>query len=161
MDKELVAEAQRMIKDTRRFRLSLNALINRGMVKYGINVPQCTVLGLLAETEEMTMGALSEAIGTTMGAATNLVDRLVYAGHVEREHSKEDRRIVKVRMTSQGRELLDRIYAEGEVYFGRFLNEIKPEDRRTFFEVYEKLTELIRAALLKSETPSTTEPQRR
>jgi len=151
MDEEGGTEAQQMIKDIRRFRLAFTTLVNRRMVKYGINVPQCTVLALLGETKETTMGALSDAIGTTMGAATNLVDRLVHAGHVKREHDKDDRRIVRVMLTPQGRELLDRVYAEGETFFARLLSEIKPEDRQTFFQVYEKLTQLMQETLLQGE----------
>ena len=157
MEPEAVAEAQRLIRAIRWFRLAMSALVSRRMAKHGVNLPQCTVLALLGETEQMTMSALSEAIGTTMGAATNLVDRLVHAGHVKRERSRKDRRVVNVGVTPEGRQVLRSVWAEGEVYFSRFLGEIPEEDRRTFFRVYERLAERMREDLLKPEDLPKTE----
>jgi DNA-binding MarR family transcriptional regulator len=56
---------------------------------------------------ELTAGALNRAAMVTSGAITNRIDRLAARGLVERVHDEEDRRSVRVRLTDQGRALVD------------------------------------------------------
>ena len=81
----------------------------------GISHPQYTVLWVLCladAPEGLPMGALADGLLTRSADATRLVDRLLVAGHVSREPSPEDRRVVLVSPTDQGRRLFDRLTAE-------------------------------------------------
>ena len=49
----------------------------------------------------------------TMGAVTNLADRLINAGFASRERGTEDRRVVKVQLTDEGRKVLEKAVEAG------------------------------------------------
>jgi len=148
MDKDVLMDSEMLLAAFREFRLGMQYWIERTVVKTGLTHPQLVLLALLDDMGESTMTALTEKLGTTMGAVTNLVDRLVYAGVIEREHDTEDRRVVKVRLKDEGRELVRQANSEITNYLARFFGEVPPKDRKTFIGVYRKMGELIRADAL-------------
>jgi DNA-binding MarR family transcriptional regulator len=78
----------------------------------GITHPQYTVLWVLCLTDSpggLPMGALADGLLTRSADATRLVDRLLAAGHVTREPSPTDRRVVLVSPTEQGLRLFERL----------------------------------------------------
>jgi len=77
--------------------------------KFGITEQQWRVLRVLSEVPEIP---LTELAGVTLIPAPSLVgviDRLQTAGLVARHPAKQDRRVVFVTATLQGRELLERL----------------------------------------------------
>lgn len=59
-----------------------------------------------SEDEEVTAGQLAKAADLTPASVTALLDQLEREGMVERRRSDEDRRLVVVSLTDQGRALL-------------------------------------------------------
>ncbi|MEA4959644.1 MAG: MarR family transcriptional regulator, partial [Anaerolineaceae bacterium] len=57
--------------------------------------------------KEVTNNDLSRRLGVSMPAASQLVDRLVEMGLVEREDNPADRRSKYLTLTAQGRQTLD------------------------------------------------------
>lgn len=71
------------------------------------------ILMLLSEkTDPLTMGELSLELNVPMSTATRIVDGLVRRDMVERVNDANDRRIVRVGMSRNGRKL----YETGRVY---------------------------------------------
>ena len=58
----------------------------------------------LASNDSMTMGELSATLSVPLSTATRIVDLLVKAGYVQRLQDPDDRRIVRVAFTDQGKE---------------------------------------------------------
>ena len=65
----------------------------------------------------------------TSGAITNRIDKLEQKGLVERVRDTGDRRSVRIRLTAEGRELIDRLLAEHVANEARMLQGLAPEDR--------------------------------
>jgi DNA-binding MarR family transcriptional regulator len=61
---------------------------------------------LLDRNKEVTMTELVEYINSPMSTATGIVDRLVKGGYIHRGRSETDRRIVVLRLTEAGSELI-------------------------------------------------------
>ena len=59
------------------------------------------------------MSDLASSLGVTLATATGIVDRLVDRDIVERENSREDRRVVVCRLSAKGHELTDRLFTSG------------------------------------------------
>ncbi|CAM3939385.1 MarR family transcriptional regulator [Nocardia ninae] len=55
----------------------------------------------------LTAGALIKVAMVTSGAITNRIDRLVAKGWIERQPCPEDRRVIRVRLTPEGRKVID------------------------------------------------------
>jgi len=72
---------------------------------YVITPPQWGALELLLAQDGMTIGAMSQKRGVDAPAATGMITRLEQMGLVERRHDREDRRVVKVYLTAEGRDI--------------------------------------------------------
>jgi DNA-binding MarR family transcriptional regulator len=70
---------------------------------YVITPPQWGALSLLLVDDGMTIGTMSQKRGVDAPAATGIITRLEQNGLVERRHDREDRRVVKVYLTDEGR----------------------------------------------------------
>ena len=62
----------------------------------GITGPQAMVMGILDEQKKMKITELSNKISLSNSTVSGIIDRLEKQGMVERERSKEDRRVVYV-----------------------------------------------------------------
>ncbi|TMC86159.1 MAG: winged helix-turn-helix transcriptional regulator [Chloroflexi bacterium] len=72
---------------------------------YVITPPQWGALELLLAQDGMTIGAMSQKRGVDAPAATGIITRLEQMGLVERRHDRKDRRVVKVYLTAEGRDI--------------------------------------------------------
>jgi len=78
-----------------------------------LTTPQLKVVLLLYLNGSAKMSELASSLGVTLATATGVIDRLVDRDVVERENSREDRRVVVCRLSKKGQELTDRLYTSG------------------------------------------------
>src|SRR6478752_2723234 len=77
------------------------------LVRLGISMAQLHVMHMLEGHGKLPMSRLAEMLDVSLSAATGLVDRVEERGFVERIRVPSDRRIVLVRITIAGRQMLD------------------------------------------------------
>jgi DNA-binding MarR family transcriptional regulator len=77
----------------------------------GLSVPQYNVLRILrgAEPEGLQTYEVAQRMVTRAPNITRLVDKLEAAALLTRTRSTEDRRVVRLRISSQGMQVLDRL----------------------------------------------------
>jgi DNA-binding MarR family transcriptional regulator len=80
---------------------------SRRLVELGVSMTHFHVLTLLRHHDAMSMGRLAELMGASMSAATGIIDRMEERGLVERVRVPNDRRVVVVRPTRGGIDLVD------------------------------------------------------
>jgi DNA-binding MarR family transcriptional regulator len=73
---------------------------------YIVTPPQWGVISLLHETDGLTVGTISHRRALDAPTITGIVRRLEQSGLVERRHSREDRRVVKVYLTPEGQDII-------------------------------------------------------
>jgi DNA-binding MarR family transcriptional regulator len=156
MDKDVRTDTEMLLAAFREFRLGMQNWIEKTGSKTTLTHPQMILLAVLDDLGESTMTALTRKMGTTMGAVTNLVDRLVYAGFLDRQHDTQDRRVVKVRLKDEGRDLIRSANAEIVEYLARFFGQVPARDRKTFLAVYRKVGDLVRADEVADKTSAST-----
>ena len=117
----------------------LCSLANSCLAKAKLNIPQFNALSIISERNEVTMSVLSRELGVTMGAGTNLMDRVVDNGLVERRRSGTDRRVVKVALTPKGKESLSQATALLMEFWSKVFAEIDPADRARFLGTYRRI----------------------
>ncbi len=88
---------------------SLRCAGSQRLVKLGISMTHFHVLTLLRHNEAMPMGRLADILDASMSNATGIVDRMEERGLVERVRVPGDRRIVLVRPTQAGLDLVDEV----------------------------------------------------
>lgn len=69
----------------------------------------------------LPVSRLAEWLGVSAAGATGMVGRMEERGLVERSRDERDRRVVLVRLTTTGRELLDEIGSRGRASLRRVL----------------------------------------
>lgn len=74
----------------------------------GISGAQVWVLATIAESPDITVSRLSQELSVHVSTASNLLEKLASAGLVERLRDEEDRRVVRLRLTDAGREVVKR-----------------------------------------------------
>ena len=101
------------------------------------------VLRAIGRHERCIMTAIANAIRLSLSSATGLIDRLVEKNLVRRDRSHEDRRVVQVELTDQGREL--HVAAlESQVQFVRgALKALNPEEQDSLLSLIGRISERI------------------
>ncbi len=89
---------------------------------YVITPPQWGVLSLLHEQEGQAIGTLSQQRAIDAPTMTGIVKRLEQSGLVERKHDREDRRLVKVYLTDEGRDIM-RFLPDAAIEFSKTMTQ--------------------------------------
>ena len=79
---------------------------------YGLTTSQFGVLEALHHLGPLPLGELAGKLLVSGGNVTYVMDLLEEQGLVARERSVEDRRVVRARLTAQGRSLVERVFPE-------------------------------------------------
>lgn len=88
---------------------SLRCAGSQRLVRLGISMTHFHVLTLLRHHDAMPMGRIAEILDASMSSATGIIDRMEERGLVERVRVPDDRRIVLVRPTQTGHDLVDEV----------------------------------------------------
>ena len=109
----------------------------------GIDLPvtpsHIYLLNYLKNQHECMMTDISNYLGVTLGAVTSLVDRLYDFGLVCRERSEVDRRLVMIRLSVDGEELLKKIDKRRQEIFNYYLQDMDEEEILYLSKVTEKI----------------------
>ncbi len=124
----------------------LSAEENRELTGLGITPSQINALLVLYFHEDLTMGELSSEIYLAESAATRLVNRLVNLNLVKRRGDEKDRRVVRVALTSYGRQLSRLVFERRSFRFNNLAEHLDPSERENLvtslqavMRVYENL----------------------
>ncbi|MCA1059884.1 MarR family transcriptional regulator [Rossellomorea aquimaris] len=101
--------------------------------------PQFFILYLLSTSEDMKSTELAEKLDVKPSAITVMIDRLLKNDLVARERDEKDRRIVKLQLTSLGREIFEKAKGKRREIFSRYLAYLGEEDVDQLVTIYEKL----------------------
>jgi DNA-binding MarR family transcriptional regulator len=93
--------------------------------------PRASLLSIVAFRGPLAMTRLAEVEQVSVPAITKTVSRLESQGLVTRERSDQDRRLVLVRVTPKGRELLEQGRAARVRGVADLLTGLSADDRRT------------------------------
>jgi DNA-binding MarR family transcriptional regulator len=98
------------------------------------------ILMLLSQNvEPLTMGELSSELSVPMSTATRIVDGLVRAEMVERVNDANDRRVVRVGMSKNGRELYETGMAYNKQRITKLLKDFTAEEQTQLLNLMNKL----------------------
>ncbi len=139
----------------------LNAEESRELTGLGITPSQINALLVLYFHDNLTMGKLSQEIYLAESAATRLVNRLVNLNLVKRRGDDKDRRVVRVTLTSYGRELSRLVFERRSFRFNNLAQHLEQSERenlvvslQSVMRVFEEL-EKTRVPAANNNTPGT------
>lgn len=95
----------------------------------GLTNLQLGALGAVYRHSNCMMSDLAQDMFVVPPAATRIVDELVGKNLIERIADDKDRRVVRLRITEQGREAVDRVHQEASVLLAQVLEEMGEEEQ--------------------------------
>jgi DNA-binding MarR family transcriptional regulator len=102
---------QLVLETVQKFRLIIGAVRQHSRAleaACGIGGAQVWMLATIADAPDITVTQLGKALSVHVSTASNLLDKLARAGLVERLRGEEDRRLVRLRLTDRGRDIVAR-----------------------------------------------------
>ncbi len=108
---------------------------------YGISISQSHILDTLAEEGDITMQQLARRMYKSVSTMTRVVGQLVRRGYVKRRQDPEDRRVVHVSVTPQGKAIVAAVNRDLIETQKAVLQSIPAEQWAGAFKVLEALAE--------------------
>ena len=94
----------------------------------------------LADRGALTMTDFSEALGVPLSTATRMVERLIDKGLAVRSRIEDDRRVVRVELSEQGKTLNQHFLEQRTAMGRRMLSPLTHGEREIFIELMTKIT---------------------
>lgn len=100
-----------------------------------LTLPQFFILDYLTRQGESKMTDLALFLGVTTAAMTGIVERLVKNKFVQRIYEPEDRRIIKIKPTTKGLELVKKINLQKRQMIIKTFGRISQKEREDYLNV--------------------------
>lgn len=113
------------------------------LYKGKITLQQFVVLDYLHKESESKMTSLAHFMHITTAAMTGLVDRLVRDGYVHRLNYPKDRRIIRVKLTGRGEDLVKRVNSQRRKMVIGIFSRISKQDRHDYLRVLTRIQEVL------------------
>jgi DNA-binding MarR family transcriptional regulator len=110
----------------------------------GLSMPQFSILMQLYYRGHCGISDIRDRFEITAAAASQLVEKLVQAGLIERTEAAEDRRAKQVQLSTKGRQLLEKGMRDRYRWMDGLTQELDPEARDQIASALVQLTEATR-----------------
>ncbi|HNQ50034.1 MAG TPA: MarR family transcriptional regulator [Candidatus Omnitrophota bacterium] len=104
-----------------------------------ITPPQIFILIYLNKMGELRMTDVARYLSVTTAAATGIVDRLVRGGYVSRVYDPSDRRIIRVRLTEKGKDLVKNLIVHKVARIKEIFSRLSDKDRTDYLRVLTRI----------------------
>ncbi|GIF20207.1 DNA-binding MarR family transcriptional regulator [Actinoplanes tereljensis] len=95
-------------------------------VEADVTIPQFRALVVLATRGSMRGADIAEELNVNPSTGTRMTDRLVGKGLVRRVRSTDDRRVVQLRLSAAGRDIVEKVMARRRTELERIVAETAP-----------------------------------
>jgi len=106
----------------------------------GLSMPQFSILMQLHHRGNCAIGDISERFDITNAAASQLVDKLVQSGLIQREEDPNDRRAKLLNLTDKGRDLIQQGIEERYRWVDELGSKLSVEERAQVSEALNIMT---------------------
>ena len=121
-------------------RRSMSAFL-RNARDYGVSMQQIGVLFYLFRKEHCGVSEIGIDLGVTNAAASQMIDRLVQQGYLERSEDPHDRRGKQLVLTGRGKDLIEQIMRARQQWIEELADELTPEEQEQITTSLHLLTE--------------------
>ena len=137
-DSYILICTHRMVKDLDRETTRISA-------SYGLTFPQFMVLEALLHKDGMTVGEIKDTILSSNGTIPVIINNLVKLKMVQRDKDPEDHRKSVVRLTEQGRKLIEQVNPENEKMYTERFDVWTTEEEKELIRLLSKYHKRLRA----------------
>ncbi len=110
-----------------------------------LSVSEAHALRDLSRLDGCSQTDLGNVLHLEKSTVSRLVNQLKTRGWVECDRDPDDRRVVRVRLTGQGRRVAGQVAASRSAYFARIVEGIPPAERETVITAFETVVKALDA----------------
>ena len=110
----------------------------------GLSMPQLSILMQLHYKGAFSISEVSERFEITPAAASQLVDKLVQSGFIQREEDPKDRRSKLLNLTDKGRDLLQRGNQERNRWVDKLAGKLTADEQAKVSEALNIMTDAVK-----------------
>jgi MarR family transcriptional regulator, organic hydroperoxide resistance regulator len=125
---EEVSKGIRVVKVLKKVMTTIKQRMGGHFKEMNLTGPQGMMIGTLAHYGEMKVSDLSEKLGLSNSTVSGIIDRLESQELVERTRSKEDRRVVYVKVTDKCKKNSQEHFEEINKMFEEIMDKASPEE---------------------------------
>jgi DNA-binding MarR family transcriptional regulator len=126
---------------------------SKGLMGFPVNSSQLKAMAAFHEDRRYSMGELCKIANVKMPSMTEVVDRLEKEGFVERVRDSEDRRVVRVQLTSSGRKAHDQILKTREQELFNIFGILDDMEREKFLKALQTASKTMKKVAGKYNAP--------
>lgn len=109
----------------------------------GISFPQSLALMQLHHKNMCGVSDIAGFLDVTPAAASQMIDKLVQEGYVERAEDPNDRRVKQLTLTSKGKRMIEKTHELNQTWLSDLAHSLAPDEQA---EISNALTRLTKAA---------------
>ena len=106
---------------------------------------QFQALDLIKRLPDSSLSTVASELRLSKSSATQLIERLVTAGFVSREQDNDDKRVIKLSLTTSGSKERDILAKKLHSHCSLLLNQIPQEDLEQLLIIHKKLLKHLRS----------------
>jgi DNA-binding MarR family transcriptional regulator len=122
----------------------------KSQIEEELTIDQHYIIGHIQKSKECTSSELAEAFEVNKSAITAIINRLADRGLIERTRDENDRRVVYLTLSDNGKELHQKTQEKVHLLVESFITQFDEAEITNFINTYEKLA-LILTNLKKEE----------
>lgn len=108
-----------------------------------LTFPQFVAMEFIVKKQDPKMTDLANYMAVTTAAMTGIIERLVRDKYVERLYDPSDRRIIKVKLTSNGAALVKKMQIVRRKMILNVFSQISPKDREAYLRILSKVRDIL------------------
>jgi MarR family transcriptional regulator, organic hydroperoxide resistance regulator len=140
---EEVSKAVKVVQLMKKVMGTIKHTMGNHFKEMNLTGPQGMLMGTLAHHGEMKVSELSEKLGLSNSTVSGILDRLENQGLVERTRSKEDRRVVYIKVTEEFRKHSQKHFEEINKLIETMMDKATPEELDIILEGMNTLEKVI------------------
>jgi DNA-binding MarR family transcriptional regulator len=103
------------------------AFADRYRAEFGLTIPEWRVLAHLAQSDQVSVREIQARVDMDKSKVSRAAARLEAAGLIEKRENRDDRRLLDMRLTEKGRDLIARIVPIADAYQAEVLAKLAAE----------------------------------
>jgi MarR family 2-MHQ and catechol resistance regulon transcriptional repressor len=118
---------------------SVQERIKHDIANYDLSPTEFAVLEVLYHKGKQTVQQISSRILLASGSMTYVIDKLERKGLLKRNFCKEDRRVIHLTITKDGRKLMEEIFPQHELIIHELFGDLTNEEKELIINILKKV----------------------
>jgi MarR family 2-MHQ and catechol resistance regulon transcriptional repressor len=118
---------------------SVQELITSDIANYGMRTSDFVVMETLHHKGKQTVRQIADAVLIKTGSITYVIDKLEDKGWVTRSDCKEDRRVVYIELTQDGKNFMNDVFPKHQIVIEEIFSELTISEQEVFIDLLKRV----------------------